>query len=43
MDAEIEKLLDRLAQEEKSLEMYGYRFPALYDAIKYLLQKQMAH
>lgn len=38
---ELEKLLRRLADERDSLREHGYEFPALYDAIEYLLREQM--
>jgi hypothetical protein len=38
--AEVEKLLALLDHEEKALARYGYQFPALYDAVRALLQEK---
>ena len=38
---ELEDLLKRLARERAALQEYGYRFPALFDAVEYLLRQRM--
>lgn len=39
MDPEAKTLLERLEKERDQLASHGYRFPALFDAVGFLLRR----
>jgi hypothetical protein len=42
MDEEAQRLLERLEAERKSLSAYGYEWPAIFDAVEFLLKRAKA-
>jgi len=40
MDEKIADMIEHLEAERKALADYGYRFPALFEAVRFLLEQQ---